>query len=612
MTRAVLTPFTGAKATRTGQRQWRKRLLPVGRVRYEGRTLNFSRDYLQDLARAFSDRAYDQVPFQLAPDDNRHTNDPERFGGEVTGAEVRPDGLWITLRPTERADRLLEENPSLGVSARIVEGYDRSDGRSFPAAIQHVLATLDPKIPQLGGWQAIEAANGVSIVIDLSGTAFEGEPEPVPLSQRQQALASLDLPADATQDEIGALMAAILETDQETELVERWADGVSLSQPSGGTAGVVSQLRELAQRVRDAHPGMATGQHITDAISALGSGSIKSAQRHLAAAMHTLTPMSLHRHGLVEDEQYTSAKRFMDEINRGLLLLRDLEDEQPREPARVPAAAATQLSQIEQAIEMSNLADELRVLEDAEPLPTRSEDRLAHLLGRIGRGSYTPQPQPGYAPAHHLDPGHPGPVTAQGNCGPSDPVGGYCMSRYHTAHCGSLSTTEMAEAVKAPLRGSAYEPLIGPGGVPFTDQHGQAATLRDAVEASMGERIGREHVFEGHPRRELTAIQRQVVLGDQDNPDGDLPMPDSTRQAARALASRLGLAGPDVSARREQARAQRDRVIEAQRLASGGRRALGTGETMQERAQRVSKPAVGELVKVDDGVSGSLPVYRRA
>ena len=79
MTRAVLTPFTGAKATRTGQRQWRKRLLPVGRVRYEGRTLNFSRDYLQDLARAFSDRAYDQVPLQLAPDDNRHTNDPERL-----------------------------------------------------------------------------------------------------------------------------------------------------------------------------------------------------------------------------------------------------------------------------------------------------------------------------------------------------------------------------------------------------------------------------------------------------------------------------------------------------------------------------------------------------
>ena len=188
---------------------------------------------------------------------------------------------------------------------------------------------------------------------------------------------------------------------------------MSLSQPSGGTAGVVSQLRELAQRVRDAHPGMATGQHITDAISALGSGSIKAAQRHLAAAMHTLTPMSLHRHGLVEDEQYTSAKRFMDEINRGLLLLRDLEDEQPREPARVPAAAATQLSQIEQTVELSSRAmDELRVLEDADPLP-RAGRRPAGPPARPHWPRFLhAQTQPGQAiQLTKKDPGHPGPVT---------------------------------------------------------------------------------------------------------------------------------------------------------------------------------------------------------
>ncbi len=252
------------------------------------------------------------------------------------------------------------------------------------------------------------------------------------------------------------------------------------------------------------------------------------------------------------------------------------------------AAAAAQLSQIREAIELSSAMDELRTLEDQEPLPRLAEDRLSHLLGRIGRNSYTPQPQPGYAPAHHLDPGHPGPVTAQPNCGPSDPVGGYCMSRYHTAHCGSLSTTEMAEAVKAPLRGAAYQPLIGPGGVPFTDQHGQAVTIAGAVEANLGERLTRENAFEGHARRELVSIQRQVVVGDQDDPDGDIPMPDATRQAARALADRLGLAGPNPARGRELARAQRDRVIEAQRLRSGGRRHPDYGESPQERASSVS------------------------
>ena len=41
MSLAVLTPFTGAPASKSGQRAWRKRLLPVGQVRYEGRTLHF-------------------------------------------------------------------------------------------------------------------------------------------------------------------------------------------------------------------------------------------------------------------------------------------------------------------------------------------------------------------------------------------------------------------------------------------------------------------------------------------------------------------------------------------------------------------------------------------
>jgi hypothetical protein len=36
---------------------------------------------------------YDQVPFQLADASNAHSNDPERFRGEVLDMEVRHDGL---------------------------------------------------------------------------------------------------------------------------------------------------------------------------------------------------------------------------------------------------------------------------------------------------------------------------------------------------------------------------------------------------------------------------------------------------------------------------------------------------------------------------------------
>ena len=209
MTVLVLTPFHGSRAVELGNRLWRKRVLPVGDVEYKGRQLHFTLDYLKGLARAFADRAYDQVAFQLADAQNTHTNDPERFRGEVVAMDAEPDGLWLTLNPTEAGERVLQENPNLGVSARIVEDYARSDGLRFPAAIQHVLGTLDPRIPGLGGWQAIEAASPVpDTVIDLSASAFAGEqPALFPasgertgmnLTDEQQARLArlLDLPED--------------------------------------------------------------------------------------------------------------------------------------------------------------------------------------------------------------------------------------------------------------------------------------------------------------------------------------------------------------------------------------------------------------------------------
>ena len=116
----------------------------VGDVQYGDRTLHFTRDYLSGLVDAFRDRAYDAVSFQLAPGDNKHTNDPERHQGQITDLELADDWLWMYLQPTEAGERVLSENPYLGVSARIVENYARSDGKFYPAAIQHVLGTLDP------------------------------------------------------------------------------------------------------------------------------------------------------------------------------------------------------------------------------------------------------------------------------------------------------------------------------------------------------------------------------------------------------------------------------------------------------------------------------------
>jgi hypothetical protein len=176
--------------------------LPVGSISYMGRTLKFTRDYLAALVRAFHDGAYDAVPFQLAPGDNSHSNDPERTRGWVTDMSLEDDGLWITAEVTSRGEAVLRDNPALGVSARIIEQYARSGGQFYPAAIQHVLGTLDPRIPGLGPWQAVEMSNagGGAIIIDLSGSAFPGEDGPE-LADRELA-ELLDAVAEA-EEELG-------------------------------------------------------------------------------------------------------------------------------------------------------------------------------------------------------------------------------------------------------------------------------------------------------------------------------------------------------------------------------------------------------------------------
>lgn len=184
----LLTPWARSRAVELGNRRWEKRVLPVGSIDYQGRTLNFTPQYLRELEQAFRSGAYDYVPFQLADHDNRHTNAVDRFGGRIVDMKARDDGLYVVLDPTPSGEAVLRDNPYLGVSARIVEQYARADGKFYPAAVQHVLGTHDPRIVGLGPWQAVEMSNGPQLVIDLTAASFAGEEPIMPdLTPQQQA-----------------------------------------------------------------------------------------------------------------------------------------------------------------------------------------------------------------------------------------------------------------------------------------------------------------------------------------------------------------------------------------------------------------------------------------
>jgi hypothetical protein len=85
-------------------------------------------------------------------------------------------------------------------------------------------------------------------------------------------------------------------------------------------------MRKLADDLQDRHPDMGTHAHVRDAARALDKGLATAAGRHLDAAMHTLAPQSLLRHGIHDDAGHMAAKRDMTEVWRHSLLVKDLND----------------------------------------------------------------------------------------------------------------------------------------------------------------------------------------------------------------------------------------------------------------------------------------------
>lgn len=184
------TPIELSTATK-GAKGWRKQVLPLGSITYYGRKLDFTPDYLHDVARAFNDRAFDTVPLVLADEKNNHTMSAERGKfGEVIDMSVDLDavdpdtgkpapGLYSTIRLSEEAEEIVQANPRFGVSVRIKEDYLRPDGKRWRAACQHVLGTWDPRVTGMSGWQSVDLSNDQpgGALIDLSGLTYRTEEE---------------------------------------------------------------------------------------------------------------------------------------------------------------------------------------------------------------------------------------------------------------------------------------------------------------------------------------------------------------------------------------------------------------------------------------------------
>jgi hypothetical protein len=85
-------------------------------------------------------------------------------------------------------------------------------------------------------------------------------------------------------------------------------------------------MSRLADQVQQAHPDLAVHQHVRDAARVLRSGNEEGAQRHLRAAIFSLTPQSLMRQGVHDDTGHMAARHAMHGVHRHLLLVKDIMD----------------------------------------------------------------------------------------------------------------------------------------------------------------------------------------------------------------------------------------------------------------------------------------------
>jgi hypothetical protein len=133
---------------------WRKQVLRTGAIDYHGRTLDFTREYLTDLADAFSAGALDLVPFLVS---DTHSNDPALCSGCVRQMEVVGDGLDAIIEVTDAADEVLRSDPLMESAPRIIEPYRWADGTEFPAVIQQILGTRQSILTGLRSWEPVSA-----------------------------------------------------------------------------------------------------------------------------------------------------------------------------------------------------------------------------------------------------------------------------------------------------------------------------------------------------------------------------------------------------------------------------------------------------------------------
>lgn len=238
-------------------RLFRKHLLTLGNLNYQGKTIKLDDSFYSRLKSNF-DSGVSMVQVPIADARNKHTEDPLRNAGEVVGLERDGNKVYdvIDVRDPEVAQRLADGR-IMGASAFLHMDYTdtRSGDRVGPALLHHCL-TNRPHVVDLEPYQEIVAATAD---MDWQDT------EPLVLAQeevtltREEMIAALrdehgidveGLQAQASQQASAAqLTSQIVEALKGTGTVSLTGEGVDAETITGAIVELAATTRAQGEEI---------------------------------------------------------------------------------------------------------------------------------------------------------------------------------------------------------------------------------------------------------------------------------------------------------------------------------------------------------------------------
>lgn len=197
------TPETGTdyvplSRTKSG-RLVRKEILKTGTLNHpgvKGGKVQLTGDMFDHIVENFDNKVCDIVQFPLADQNNAHTEDPLRNGGEVVKLKHEGDSLYAYI-DVRKSDVLqgITDKTIIGASAMLAMDYtDTRTGEKAGPTLLHVAATNRPHVTELEDFEVIAASvdgNGEAVLLTASDQTTDPSGEESTMTTKDEAFAFL-------------------------------------------------------------------------------------------------------------------------------------------------------------------------------------------------------------------------------------------------------------------------------------------------------------------------------------------------------------------------------------------------------------------------------------